>query len=82
MNHHLTAAIVLAAIPAAVTLGYAGLCMVDPFKRCDRCAGTGHVTTRVLRRPRACRRCDRGLRLRTGRRVFNYFRRLRTEAHR
>ncbi|MEU4676508.1 hypothetical protein [Micromonospora sp. NPDC023737] len=82
MNPHLTAAIVLAAIPIVVTLGYAGLCAVNPFKRCDRCSGTGHTTTRVLRRPRACRRCDRGLRLRTGRRVFNYFRRLRTEAHR
>ncbi|MER7894359.1 hypothetical protein ABTX15_31600 [Micromonospora sp. NPDC094482] len=82
MNPHLTAAIVLTAIPAAVTLGYAGLCWVSPFTICKRCAGTGRITTRVLRRPRACRRCDRGYRLRTGRRVFNYFHRLRTEANR
>ncbi|MET8123424.1 hypothetical protein [Micromonospora sp. NPDC005291] len=81
MNPHLTAAIVLATIPALITLGYAVLCWVKPVKPCQRCAGTGHITTRVLRRPRACRRCDRGHRLRTGRRVANYFRRLRTEAH-
>ncbi|MDG9678247.1 hypothetical protein [Micromonospora sp. DH14] len=82
MNPHLTAAIVLVAIPALITLGYAGLCWVKPVKTCQRCAGTGRITTRVLRRPRACRRCDRGHRLRTGRRVYNHFHRLRAEANR
>ncbi|MEV6811812.1 hypothetical protein [Micromonospora sp. NPDC051296] len=82
MDPLLTAAIVIAAPPTLVTLGYAGLCWVAPFKTCKRCAGTGQTTTRILRRPRACRRCDRGTRLRTGRRVFNYFHRLRTGAGR
>jgi hypothetical protein len=82
VNPHLTAAIAAAALPTLVTLGYAGLCWISPFTRCQRCAGTGHTTTRVLRRPRACRRCDHGMRLRAGRRVFNYFRRLRSGATR
>jgi len=77
----LTLASVIATPAALVTLGYAGLCWVKPFTTCKRCAGTGR-TTRVLRRPRACRRCDRGMRLRTGRRVLNFFHRLRAEATR
>ncbi|MFI5838073.1 hypothetical protein ACIA5A_30840 [Micromonospora sp. NPDC051300] len=82
MDPLLTLASVTLLSALLVTLGYTMLCWVSPFKRCQRCAGTGHTTTRVLHRPRACRRCDRGLRLRTGRRVFNVFRRLRAEAHR
>ncbi|WP_431926927.1 hypothetical protein [Micromonospora wenchangensis] len=82
MNPLLTLASAAAAMLAAITLGYAGLCWISPFKRCQRCAGTGHSTTRVLHRPRACRRCDRGMRLRTGRRVYNVFHRLRSEATR
>jgi hypothetical protein len=82
VDSHLTAAIAAAALLALITLGYAGWCWISPFKTCNRCAGTGHTTTRILRRNRACRRCDHGLRLRTGRRVFNYFQRLRTEATR
>ncbi|MEU5939040.1 hypothetical protein ABZ807_07585 [Micromonospora sp. NPDC047548] len=82
MNPLLTLAIAVVTIAAPVTLGYAGLCWVKPFTTCKRCAGTGRTTTRVLRHPRACRRCDRGMRLRTGRRVFNTFHRLRTEANR
>ncbi|MFC6015528.1 hypothetical protein ACFP2T_04870 [Plantactinospora solaniradicis] len=82
MTPYLTAAIAVAAILALITLGYSGLCWIKPFKTCTRCAGTGHTTTCILRRNRACRRCDHGLRLRTGRRVFNYFHHLRTEANR
>ena len=82
MDPLLTLASVIITAAMLVTLGYAGLCWISPFKRCQRCAGTGHITTRVLRRPRACRRCDRGMRLRTGRRVFNFFHRLRAEATR
>ncbi|MGW0506064.1 hypothetical protein [Micromonospora sp. NPDC003241] len=82
MDPLLTAAITLATIPALVTLGYGLVCWVAPFKTCKRCAGTGQTTTRFLRRPRACRRCDRGMRLRTGRRLYNTFHRLRSEARR
>ncbi|WP_433648989.1 hypothetical protein ACQP2C_18765 [Micromonospora zamorensis] len=82
MDPLLTLAITVATPAALVTLGYAGLCWIKPFTTCKRCAGTGRTTTRVLRRPRACRRCDRGMRLRTGRRVFNVFHRLRAEATR
>ncbi|MEV2241744.1 hypothetical protein [Micromonospora sp. NPDC049891] len=76
------AAITLTTISTAVTLGYSILCWSSPFKTCQRCAGTGQTTTRFLRRPRACRRCDRGTRLRTGRRIYNVVHRLRAEAHR
>lgn len=82
MTPLLTAASTLTAATLAVTLGYAGLCWISPFKTCQRCAGTGHTTTRVLHRPQTCRRCRHGIRLRTGRRVVNVFRRLRAEAHR
>ncbi|WBB49042.1 hypothetical protein O3597_00485 [Verrucosispora sp. WMMA2044] len=82
MNPLITLAIAVAAILATVTLGYTGLCWVKPFTTCRRCAGTGRTTTRILRRPRACRRCDRGYRLRAGRWIFNYFHRLRSEATR
>ncbi|MFI6332143.1 hypothetical protein ACIBBG_28010 [Micromonospora chersina] len=82
MHPLLTLAIAAATIAALITLGYAGLCWVSPFTTCQRCAGTGRTTTRVLRRPRACRRCDRGMPLRLGRRVFNFFHRLRAEATR
>ncbi|MFI6331990.1 hypothetical protein ACIBBG_27235 [Micromonospora chersina] len=82
MDPLLTLAIAAVAAPTVVTLGYVGLCWIAPFKTCKRCAGTGHTTTPILRRPRACRRCHRGMRLRTGRRVFNHFHRLRAEATR
>ncbi|KXK61076.1 hypothetical protein AWW66_15325 [Micromonospora rosaria] len=82
MDPLLTLAITVAAPAALVTLGYAGLCYVRPFTRCRRCAGTGQTTTRFLRRPRACRRCDRGIHLRVGRRIFAYFHRIRSEATR
>ena len=80
MTLRLTAAIAAAALPTAVTLGYGMLCWVRPFTRCRRCHGTGHATTAILRRPRACRRCDHGMRLRTGRRVYNHFHHIRQAA--
>lgn len=82
MDPLLTLAITVVTPTTLVTLGYAGLCWVSPFKTCKRCTGTGHTTTRILHRPRTCRRCDRGMRLRTGRRVYNFFHRLRSEATR
>ncbi len=82
MDPLLILAIAIATPAILVTLGYVGLCWVSPFTRCQRCAGTGQTTTRVLHRPRGCRRCDRGHRLRTGRRIYNYVHRIRTEATR
>nr|MDT0661918.1 hypothetical protein [Micromonospora sp. DSM 115978] len=82
MDPHLTAATTIATLPIAITLGYAVVCWISPFTRCKRCAGTGHTTSRILRRPRACRRCDHGMRLRAGRRVYNFFHRLRAEVTR
>ena len=55
----------------AVTLGYALLCAISPFGSCRRCHGTGrHFTPRGWRRP--CQRCQAtGLRIRTGRHLYN-----------
>lgn len=61
-----------------VTLSYAWLCWMRPFKRCRRCTGQGHTTTRFLHRHRTCRRCaGEGWHLRHGRRAYNHLRRLR-----
>ncbi|RJL29951.1 hypothetical protein [Bailinhaonella thermotolerans] len=57
---------------ALAALIYAAMCAVAPFGPCPRCApGKGRK-----RKAAHCRHCDgTGLRLRTGRRLFNYLRR-------
>lgn len=58
-------------------LGYAAACAAAPFGRCRRCHGHGKTLTPNGKVRRWCRRCDStGLRLRWGRRLFNYLRRL------
>ncbi len=58
-------------------IGYAAACAAAPFGRCRRCKGDGKIPPRIGRKRRHCRRCDgTGLRLRIGRRAFNYARRL------
>ncbi|TKA09523.1 hypothetical protein [Actinacidiphila oryziradicis] len=64
----------------AVTLCYAGLCAVQPFADCRRCHGMGHATktTRrgTLKRGKDCRHCKAtGKRIRTGRHLYNLWRR-------
>lgn len=67
----LTAALLL--ITIAVTVGYAGLCWLLPFRPCPHCQTTGYTRTAVLKRSHPCRRCKGdGVRLRTGRRLFNH----------
>ena len=58
-----------------VTLSYAVLCAASPFGFCRRCCGYGRrVTPRGRRRP--CHRCQTtGLRIRTGRHLYNLARR-------
>jgi hypothetical protein len=58
------------------TLGYIGLCSAQPFGPCRRCKGFGCIVRQTrtgrLRRGKDCRRCRAtGLRLRTGRRIYN-----------
>lgn len=58
-------------------LGYAAACAAAPFARCRRCDGHGKTIKPNGRVRRWCRHCDAtGLRLRWGRRLFNYLRRL------
>lgn len=65
-----------------VTLGYLGWCAVWPFRACRRCHGMGRFTG-PMRGIRLCRRCDgTGVRLRTGRRVWNAATRLYRDVNR
>jgi hypothetical protein len=62
------AVVVLAGLLA--TAGYLAACWLAPFGPCRRCGNDP-------RRRSACRRCDHtGRRLRTGRRLLTYLRRL------
>jgi hypothetical protein len=66
----------------ALVVGYVLLCWIKPFGRCWRCRRTGSHKRLITRRLRTCRRCrGSGLRLRHGRRIFNYFARIHREAH-
>ncbi|BFU47875.1 hypothetical protein [Krasilnikovia sp. MM14-A1004] len=68
---------------AATTLaiGYAALCWALPFGRCWRCKKTGSHPRLITRRLRTCRRCKgSGLRLRYGRRTYNFLARIHHDA--
>jgi hypothetical protein len=55
-----------------VTVGYLLLCMLFPVRRCPHCKGMGR-TDRWLRGIRLCLHCrGSGLRMRAGRRVWNW----------
>lgn len=65
-----------------VTVGYLLLCMFLPVRRCRRCQGMGRIRTR-FGGIRACGRCrGHGLRIRTGRRAWNWLARELDEARR
>jgi hypothetical protein len=64
-----------------LAVGYALLCWVLPFGRCWRCKGTGTHPRLITRRLRPCRRCrGAGMRIRHGRRAFNYLARIHHDA--
>jgi hypothetical protein len=80
VHPHIDPASALILIIAAVTFCYAGLCAWQPFGTCRACRPTA-------RRPRGrrghCRWCgDTRLRLRIGRRAWNFVHRLYTEGTR
>lgn len=89
MTHHAATGTVQTVVAAAsfitltvITLCYAWLCWMRPFKRCRTCNGRGQTTTWFLHRCRTCRRCaGEGWRLRHGRRAYNHLRRLHQAAH-
>lgn len=75
-----TTAARLAAAAAMLIAVYAAVCAVSPFPTCRRCGGKGERQT-LLGRTGRCRRCrGTGRRARLGRRIFNYFARLRGRA--
>lgn len=65
----ITTLAVLAVIAiTGLILTYAGLCVIQPYRACPRCRGTGE-----RRRARECTRCQgTRKRLRLGRRAWNY----------
>ena len=68
-------------LATSLAAGYALLCWILPFGRCYRCKKTGSHPRLITRRLRTCRRCrGAGLRLRTGRRLYNYFAHIHTDA--
>ncbi|MEV6607441.1 hypothetical protein [Kutzneria sp. NPDC051319] len=65
-----------------VTVGYLLLCMLLPVRQCRRCHGMGRIRSR-FGGIRTCGRCrGQGLRIRTGRRVWNWLAREFDEARR
>ncbi|WP_433297425.1 hypothetical protein ACQP2F_40990 [Actinoplanes sp. CA-030573] len=60
---------------------YAALCWLKPFGRCRRCRKSGVRPRLITRRLTVCRACKgAGLRLRHGRRAFNYLARIHADA--
>lgn len=70
-----TALIVILIVAGSIAAaGYAVACWIWPFANCPRCHGSGKHRSPSGRAFRRCRRCKgTGARLRTGRRVANYF---------
>ncbi|NGN63879.1 hypothetical protein G5C51_08155 [Streptomyces sp. A7024] len=70
------------ALALLVTLGYAAVCSVSPYRNCRKCRGFGFKTkttriTKRLKRGKDCRRCHgHGIRIRRGRHWWNLARRL------
>jgi hypothetical protein len=79
----MTSLIVPASLAAlALTVSYALTCITWPFGPCRRCDGAGKFKSSLGRLYRHCRRCQgTGLRLRYGRRLWNYLARLNRDAH-
>lgn len=70
-----------------ITLGYAALCAGAPFGRCRRCRGFGFLIHKArsgrLIRGKNCRRCGAsGIRLRLGRRAWNFWARAHRDSNR
>lgn len=60
--------------------GYAMACWIWPFAACKRCKGSGRKKSPSGRAFRTCKKCKgTGKRIRTGRRIFNWLRVLRSE---
>ncbi len=71
----------LYAVTAAALTIYALACWIAPFGRCQTCKGTGSRQTFLTQRHRPCRWCrGSGLRLRIGRRLYNFAARIHHDA--
>jgi hypothetical protein len=78
-----TLASITAPTLAAITLCYAAMCWLKPFRSCRRCAGLGRRPRRIGKGWRPCRPCNgNGGRLRAGRWIFNQLTRLHSDGNR
>ncbi|SDP87899.1 hypothetical protein SAMN04487905_111148 [Actinopolyspora xinjiangensis] len=69
------ATLALPALP--ITLSYVATCVLQPFKTCRACHGTGTLRSPLINTTRLCPHCHAtGLRLRLGRHLYNHTRRL------
>ncbi|GLY26827.1 hypothetical protein [Kineosporia sp. NBRC 101731] len=84
MNPLASPASALILIPLFFTLGYLLTCVFWPFGNCRRCSGSGKRLAWFGGKGfRDCPRCTgTGRRLRTGRLIWNFYRRLHGDAHR
>jgi hypothetical protein len=77
MNHVLAGIL----LPLTVIAYYTLSCLFWPYAKCRRCDGGGKFRSPSGKAWRLCRRCaGTGGRLRIGRRIFNYFHRLRRDS--
>jgi len=71
----------LLALAFLAVVGYVARCVLRPWKPCPHCHGTGRVASRTGRGGHMCHRCDAtGIRLRSGRKAWNAYRRLSRDA--
>ncbi len=69
--------LILAVVATGSAVGYGVACWWWPFTACDRCAGSGKRYSPTGRAWRKCRRCaGTGARTRTGRRIFDFLRKV------
>lgn len=76
-------AITTTTIALIVAFRYGIACWIRPFGTCRKCQGKRHLPNRIGRGTHECRRCKgTGLRLRWGRHLFNFVRRLHSDGTR
>lgn len=69
--------LVLAGIGLIWAGGYVVACAIWPFAKCPQCKGTGKHHSPTGKAWRKCRRCKgTGARLRTGRHIWNWLRKI------
>ncbi|HEX6513947.1 MAG TPA: hypothetical protein VF049_00085, partial [Nocardioidaceae bacterium] len=73
--------VIVTVVALAAVVAYIVACALWPFAVCRRCEGNGKRISPTGKRFGNCRRCHgTGRRLRIGRRLWDYYRRLHSDA--